>query len=234
MKLSAMNWFNVGDYLKNDDRCILPVGCTEQHAYLSLSTDSILAEKLSLDAAEPHNIPVLPVVHYGHTPSFMDFPGTISVRIETLWNLVNDIIDSLVHHGFRRILIVNGHGGNMPLEKYLDKWRSNNPEVRVKFHNWWRAPRTWETVVSIDPVASHASWMENFEWTRLNDPEQPKIQKQMVDDIFLKGASPGEVRKLLDDGSYGGYYQRSDEETDRVWNTAIAETRYLLENDWDE
>ncbi len=84
MKFSTLNWMKVEEFLKYDDRCVLPVGCTEQHAYLSLSTDSILAEKLSLDAAEPLNIPVLPVLNYGHTPLFIDYPGTISIKIETL------------------------------------------------------------------------------------------------------------------------------------------------------
>jgi creatinine amidohydrolase len=53
MNLSSMSWKDAEEYLKSDDRCVLPIGCTEQHAYLSLLTDSILAEKISLDAAEP-------------------------------------------------------------------------------------------------------------------------------------------------------------------------------------
>ncbi|MDQ3022370.1 MAG: creatininase family protein [Bacteroidota bacterium] len=231
MNFSSLNWLDIEKYLEHDDRCILPIGCTEQHAFLSLSTDSILAEKISLDAAEPLNIPVLPVLNYGHTPLFMDYPGTISLKIETLWSVVKDILDSLTQHRFKKILIVNGHGGNIPLTAFIDNWKLNNPGIRIKFHNWWNSPKTIAKVSEIDPVASHASWMENFEWTRLKDIRYPDYQKPMVDHADLKNLSPEEVRKLLGDGNYGGFYQRSDDEMNKIWETAIKETRELL-NDW--
>ncbi|MCY7362940.1 MAG: creatininase family protein, partial [Ignavibacteria bacterium] len=80
MKFSSHHWQSIEKYLENDDRCIFPIGCTEQHAYLSMSTDSILAEKISIDAAEPLNIPVLPILNFGHTPLFMDYPGSVMRR----------------------------------------------------------------------------------------------------------------------------------------------------------
>ena len=83
MKISEMNWQQVEAYLGGDDRAILPLGSTEQHAGLSLSVDSILSEKVSVDAAEPLGVPVFPVVAYGLTPYFAAFPGSISLRIET-------------------------------------------------------------------------------------------------------------------------------------------------------
>ncbi len=232
MKFASLSWQDAEKYLQKDDMCILPIGCTEQHAFLSLCTDSILAEKISLDAAGPLNIPVLPVLNYGHTPLFMDYPGTITLKIETLCSITQDILDSLVHHGFHRILIVNGHGGNMPLSAYIDKWKLNNHGVKIKFHNWWNAPKTIAKVFEIDPVASHASWMENFEWTRLKKAEQPELQKEMIDIELLRKSTPEEVRRLLGDGNFGGYYSRSDDEMNQIWETAIMETRELLMNDW--
>ncbi len=101
MKITEMNWMQVEDYLKRDDRAILPLGSTEQHAYLSLSVDSILSEKVALDAAEPLGVPVFPVVAYGVTPYFLAFPGSISLRVETYVRLVRDILDSMKAQGFR-------------------------------------------------------------------------------------------------------------------------------------
>jgi len=233
MKFSSHHWQSIEKYLANDDRCIFPIGCTEQHAYLSLSTDSILAEKISIDAAEPLNIPVLPILNFGHTPLFMDYPGTISLKIETLWNVVEDVINSLSRHGFRRILIVNGHGGNIPVTKFIDEWKSENPEVKIKFHNWWNAERTMLKVKSIDPIASHASWMENFEWTRIKNVVQPENQKPLINFDKLKNSTPEEARKLLGDGSFGGFYQRSEEEMNIIWQTAVEETRELLITGWE-
>ena len=105
MRISEMNWMMVEEYLGRDDRAVLPLGCTEQHAYLSLSTDSILAERLAVEAAEPLGVPVFPVLAYGITPYFRAFPGTITLRVETYMSVVGDILDAMAEHGFKRILI---------------------------------------------------------------------------------------------------------------------------------
>lgn len=76
-----MTWMQVEAYLASDDRCVLPLGSTEQHAYISLATDSILAERVATEAAEPLGVPVFPVVAYGITPYFMGFPGTVTPRM---------------------------------------------------------------------------------------------------------------------------------------------------------
>ena len=85
------------------------------------SVDSILAERVAVDAAEPLGVPVFPPVTYGITPYFLAFPGTISLRVETYARLIRDVLDSLASSGFRRIVIVNGHGGNQPAQP----WRSS-------------------------------------------------------------------------------------------------------------
>src|SRR5262249_10682798 len=100
------------EYLQRDDRIVLPVGSTEQHAYLSLETDTITAERLAGEAAEPLGIPVLPVLAYGITPGFGAYPGSPTLRIETFIAVVTEILESLYGQGFRRVAIVNGHGGN--------------------------------------------------------------------------------------------------------------------------
>ena len=82
MKIAEMTWMQVEGYLQRDDRCVLPLGSTEQHAYISLATDSILSERLALDAAEPLGIPVFPVLAYGITPYFMSYPGTVSTSMD--------------------------------------------------------------------------------------------------------------------------------------------------------
>jgi creatinine amidohydrolase len=232
MRIRDMSWHQVEGYLKRDDRAVLPLGSTEQHAGLSLSVDSILAEKVALDAAEPLGIPVFPPVNYGLTPYFLAYPGTVSLRVETYVRLIREILDSLACHGFRRILIVNGHGGNQPAHPTAIEWMADHPGVRVKFHNWWNAPETLAKVQEIDPVASHASWMENFPWTRLADVEPPKEQKPMIDFARMRLLDPKALREYLGDGNFGGYYQRPEEEMQAIWAVAVAETRELLEGPW--
>src|SRR2546426_2076709 len=105
VRISEMNWMMVEEYLKRDDRCVLPLGSTEQHAYLSLSVDSILAERIAVEAAEPLGLPVFPVLAYGITPYFRAFPGSITLRIDTYLAVVRNILDALTEQGFKRILI---------------------------------------------------------------------------------------------------------------------------------
>ena len=232
MKISDMNWMQVADQLSHDDRILLPLGSTEQHAYLSLSVDSILAERIAVEAAEPLSLPVLPVLAYGITPYFRAYPGSISLRVDTYLRVVRDILDGLAESGFRRILIVNGHGGNSPAQTLAAEWMADHEGCSVKFHNWWNAPRTWAKVQATDPVASHASWMENFPWTRLAGVALPAEQKPMSNLDLLRQMGPQGVRKYLGDGNYGGYYQRPDEEMLAIWAEAVAETRALLEGQW--
>lgn len=233
MRIEAMHWQQVEKYLENDDRCAVPLGCTEQHAYLSLSTDSILSERVAVEAAEPLRIPVFPVVPYGITPNFRSYPGTISLRIDTYSAILWDLLDRLTDQGFRRILFVNGHGGNAPGQAMTEEWMADNVEIgaQVKWHNWWAAPETMEKVLSIDPSGSHANWMENFPWTRLKGVEQPKKAKPPVDYAALRSLGPDAVRESLGDGSFGGLYERSDDEMMAIWKVAVKETRAKM-TDW--
>jgi len=233
MRIKDMNWMQVETYLKRDDRAVLPVGSTEQHAQLSLMVDCILSERVSVDAAEPLGVPVFPPVNYGITPYFRAFPGTISLRLDTFLKVVRDILDSMADQGFKRIVIVNGHGGNSPASTLAQEWMTDHPGTKIKFHNWYNAPKTWAKVKQIDPVASHASWMENFKWTRLPGVVAPSQQKPMIDYEKMRIAGAKEVRAQLGDGNFGGYYERSDEEMDALWAVAVAETRTIIDSNWE-
>ncbi len=232
MKIATMNWEQVEAYLRDDDRAVVPLGSTEQHAQLSLSVDSILSERVATEAAEPLGVPVFPVLSYGLTPSFMAYPGTVSLRLDTYLRIIRDVLDSLAAAGFRRILLCNGHGGNAPAQTAALEWMADNPGRRVRVHNWWNAPRTWAKVQQTDPVASHSSWMENFPWTRLPNIRGPSHQKPMIDTDALRTHDPAGARALLGDGNFGGLYQRPDEDMQAIWDVAVAETRALIEHGW--
>ena len=228
MRIADMDWQMVEDWTRHDDRAVLPIGSTEQHAGLSLATDSILAERLSIAAAEPLNIPVFPVLPYGVTPAYAAFPGSVTLRVETLCAVLRDVLDSLKRSGFRRILIVNGHGGNLAALSLAQEWMMDNPDCRVRCHEWWLAPLTSKMTNAIAPHPTHANWMENFPWTRL--PTTPETgEKEMVDVGRLYALPPFEVRGVLEDGSYGGQVRRNDAEMQALWDQAVTETRALLE-----
>ena len=103
MRVNDCNWMMLEEYLEHDDRVVLPIGSTEQHGYLSVGTDAILAERVSVEAAEPLGVPVMPVLPYGLAPYFAAFPGSMTVRASTYLALIRDLLDSLATQGFRRI-----------------------------------------------------------------------------------------------------------------------------------
>jgi creatinine amidohydrolase len=234
MKLSSMNWMQVEAYLRSDARVVLPLGTTQQHAYLSLATDAYLAVRIAEDAAQPLGVPVCPVLSFGLSPAFMAYPGTLTLRPKTYALVLAELLDSLTESGFRRILIVNGHRGNAPVGEVATAWSSGRPGVQVIFHNWWSAPRTAARVRATDPIAGHGSWVENFPWTRLSNAPAPDDQKPESTLDLQAEIAPNRVRRMLGDGSMGGYYERDDAEMMQLWAVMVQETRAVLDSGWSQ
>jgi creatinine amidohydrolase len=236
VRARELNWMQVEEYLSSDDRIVLPVGSTEQHAYLSLETDNILAERAAVEAAEPLGIPVLPCLPYGLTPGFAAFPGSPTLRVETFVAVLRDLLDSLHGQGFRRLLLVNGHGGNVPAGSLVREWTSAHPDAQAIFYSWWENDEFDALTKEIDPEtrygAWHAAWLENFPWTRLEGVELPDERKAVVDASAYRVADPKGVRELLGDGSFGMPYQRPDEDMLRIWEIVVAGVRNVLEHGW--
>jgi creatinine amidohydrolase len=231
VRIADANWLQVEAYLRGDDRVVLPVGSTEQHAYLSVATDSILAERVSVEAAELLGVLVLPAMPFGIAPGFAAFPGSVSLRPETLVAVVSEVLDTLHGQGFRRFLVVNGHGGNEAARDSLEAWAHGRDAARLHFHSWWDSPAVRAAAAAVYPgEATHASWFENFPWTRLAGVELPAGEKPMVTDReALRELEPTAVKAAIGDGSYGGPYAVPDDEARRVWQAGVEEVRSLID-----
>jgi creatinine amidohydrolase len=232
LRVRDCHWQQIEAYLERDDRVVLPLGSVEQHAQLSLCVDQILPERVAVDAAEPLGVPVLPAMPYGLTHYFAAYPGSPSLSVRTYIGVVRDLLESLHGQGFRRFLIVNGHGGNTAGREGADGFAAAHADAQVIWHNWWNGPRVWPVVQSIDSDASHGSWLENFPWTRLEHAPAPAERKPMVDLSAMDRSDPAGVRALLGDGSFGGPYQRPDEDVLKVWEAGVLEVRDILEHGW--
>ena len=232
MRIADMNWMQVEKYLENDNRCVLPVGSVEQHAQLSLCVDAILSERVAVEAAEPLKVPVYPCMPFGLAPYFSAFPGSMSLRIETLLAVFRDLIASVHRSGFRRVLIVNGHGGNAPVAALAKEMMSELPDMSIRYHPWWAGAKVTAAMQEIDPVGSHASWVENFPWTRLANAPAPEGKKARVDYDEFDSMNPYEAKALLGDGNFGGAWQKPDDMMMKIWTVGVEETRALLEGPW--
>ena len=144
---------------------------------------------------------------------------------------VSEVLDTLYGQGFRGFLLVNGHGGNLDAQEPLEAWAAGRDGARFRFHSWWDSPAVRAAAAAVYPgEATHASWFENFPWTRLAGVELPPDEKPIVTDReALRELEPAAVRAAIGDGSYGGPYQVADEDALRVWAAGVAEVRALIE-----
>jgi creatinine amidohydrolase len=162
MKLFAeMSWEEMAEYLEHDDRAILPLGATEEHGrHLGLGTDFIEAEAIAHGVGAATNVAVAPTLNYGMSLAQMSFAGTLSLRPTTLIALLQDLFRALHQHGFRRILVVNGHGGNTPgLISAIQMVTQELQGLRVKTFEWWTDAESYRVVIDTmgEQVGSHAS-----------------------------------------------------------------------------
>jgi creatinine amidohydrolase len=232
MNIADHNWKDIEARLRLDDRCVLPLGSTEQHAQLSLATDAILAERVAREAAAPLGVPVFPVMPFGLAPYFAEFPGSVSLRVTTLLAVMRDLVDSVARTGFRRVMVVNGHGGNAPVAALLQEMMAETPGLSLKFHNWYNTPRVWAAAMAADPSASHGNWFENYPWTRLPHAPAPEGRKPVPDLARMKAGGPAQTRAILGDGAFGGPWQIDDTTMQAIWEIGVAETREALEGPW--
>lgn len=114
--MQDLTWEEVQGYLRRDSIAVVPIGSTEQHGPAGcLGVDSYVAITLAEDAAQRSGVLVTPPVWFGDSTQHSGFPGTITLRTETLIALVRDVCRSLARHGFDRIVLLNGHkGSNLP------------------------------------------------------------------------------------------------------------------------
>lgn len=103
----------VEEYLKENNTVLVPVGSTEQHGkHMAVDTDAYTAQEISRRVAEKAGVLVAPVISYGYSPHHMNFAGSVTLSFRTLVNVLKEVCGSLLHHGFKKIVIMNAHGGN--------------------------------------------------------------------------------------------------------------------------
>jgi creatinine amidohydrolase len=116
--LADLCYPDIQEYLKTKDLILIPMASTEQHGpHLPLKTDTVTAEEVARRVAQQIQVLYTPCIWMGYSPQHLHEPGkgrgTITIRAETLLNLMYDLARSLIHHGFNRLIFVNGHGSNV-------------------------------------------------------------------------------------------------------------------------
>jgi creatinine amidohydrolase len=147
INLAQATWKDVGALRGDRIVALLPAGSYEQHGpHLPIDTDTYLVSAVCSKAADravagdPElEILLLPTIPIGRSSHHLDFPGSLSVSAETYIKLIEEVCDSLYPHGFRRILIVNGHGGNLDCLRIAARNVRDRMECLVGVASYWEA-----------------------------------------------------------------------------------------------
>jgi creatinine amidohydrolase len=137
-----VTWPDLEEFLRHDNRALVPLGSCEQHGrHLSFATDYLIPTEIARRVSARTGVPVTPPLCFGMSIHHMDFPGTITLSPETFAAVIRDIVDSLYRHGFRRLVLLNGHGGNIaPIATALATVLDRHRDLRIKVGHWWQDP----------------------------------------------------------------------------------------------
>ena len=149
IRLALRSWPEVDDYLQICKGVILPLGSTEQHGPTgAIGTDALTAEAVALEVGCRTGVLVAPVQSFGMAEHHLGFAGTMSLQPATLLGVMHDLVLSLARHGFERVFVINGHGGNIATSKAAfaqahasaaSRGLPVAPKLRCRLANWFMA-----------------------------------------------------------------------------------------------
>ena len=168
---------------------------------------------------------VAPPVNFGSSPYFLTYPGTFSLRLSTLMDAVEDIVRSAYGQGFKRILILNGHGGNSGLKARLTELANDLPGLKIQWYAWWMAHSVEEVALRHEIKPSHANWLEAFPFTIVRTCRKAKRHLHMSLRYTGCADSPGSLRRWI----FWRQISRSLQETmQEVFEAALQDILQML------
>ncbi|MFP5519496.1 MAG: creatininase family protein [Bdellovibrionia bacterium] len=214
MKLQEKTWVDVEHYLKTSQTILVPVGSTEQHGPTGiLGIDYLTSQFISEEVGKRTHTLVAPPLCFGMAVHHMAFPGTITLTPSTYVTVIKEIIQSLTTHGFKKIIFVNGHGGNIaPLTTAFCEAKMHNETTDLSLVNWWHLPEVvaYEKEVFKDNNGFHATCGE-ISVTMHTHPEAYSVIKTVEFSQTTERShwpmSPQEFRQHFPDGRMGSLPQ---------------------------
>lgn len=171
-----MSWAEIAEIAVEDPVVLLPIGTVEQHGpHLPVNADNMVAEYVAIQAATQTGALVAPSINYGCSAMFQKFAGTLSVREETLANMLRDVCRALISHGLRRIVFVNNHGGNEPVcEQVARELKSERGVLMGSVYPWKLGYQLmWDTYEDPDRAYGHGA-----------EPETSAMMAMFPDDVL--------------------------------------------------
>lgn len=216
MYLAKMSTAQVAQAMKNDPIFVLPVGSTEQHGtHSALGTDFMVPTYLADHVADMENVIILPTVPYGVCPYHLSFAGSINIGYEGLYQVLSGITKSLMQHGAKHILILNGHGGNnaaidkAALDVYHEggvcasiDWWSLVADLDSKFHGGHGDMLETAAMLAVDPSSVHMEFCQPINGQHPSEHTEPAyIQAVRFEGGIVR--LPRDTKEIAPSGWFG-------------------------------
>lgn len=223
MLLENLTYPQVEEYLEDNETILIPVGSVEQHSeYGLIGTDFITAQAVAGAAAEKLGLLVAPTLNYGVSPHHLAFKGSVTLSPTTFMQLVIDICLSLAGHGFRRLIFVNGHGGNVnSLGAAFQEIKMRNVEGMFTSYSWYEGLKETTVIEELfhGQDGSHATPSE-ISLTMATRPEafseKCHTPKKNEPRDYYWPLSADEMRQVFPDGRMGAASWLATEEKGRL------------------
>lgn len=237
--LANLSSSSIKQYLSKDQRIILPIGSTEQHGPDAvLGVDHLTATAIAYGVAELSGILCAPPLNYGMAMHHLGFAGTLALRPITYINLIIDLLRSLRRHGFKEIIIINGHGGNKgPFQNALAECEDEFSDMNFSFINWWVLPGLEHNIIKKyfgDKEGYHATPTEVSVTMALlpglmQMPDSYTCPQQEVKSENIAWVMPNKFKEYYPDGVMRADYSRATESIGKeALGFAIAEILEML------
>lgn len=138
-KIEEMSWTAFDERRKMTDTVIIPTGAVEIYGpHLPMGSDTIVAEALAIRIAEKTGALVAPAIGMGDSSMLLDYPGTLTLRKSTYEAAMDDLCTALMDYGFKNLMFINGHAGNVDMVNYLARRYQRERKVKCGQIDWWR------------------------------------------------------------------------------------------------
>ncbi|MHA2379190.1 MAG: creatininase family protein [Candidatus Thorarchaeota archaeon] len=236
--LAKMTWPEVKRRLDECDIALVPIGSTEQHGpALPLDNDHFVAERIVSMCADrlwdELKVTVAPTIAYGYSPHHMEFKGTITLQESTLANVIVDVISSLAQHGFTKIVLVNGHGGNgTAISNALHILRDMG-SAKVYHIDWWAMASDKIQEVATKPVFHGCDMETSVSWylgqrvledKRVDEPGRDLVPGFIGTDWAESGvriATTYSMKEISDSGVVGYSTRATKEKGEQVVEVVV-------------
>ncbi len=247
MLYQELSWPEIGDAAKNGFLVIQPCASLEQHStFLPEDTDASIVSEIARRAAEEvGKTLVLPCLPYGISWHHIDFPGTISLSLDTYCSMLRDIAKCVAHHGFKILILLNGHGGNSAAINAISGAFLHEIDLRIMALTYWDVIDKNEIAKLRDSQIGGMSHAGEFEAScqlalrphlvktdryvvKLRDSGLPHMKRDM---FFSGGISfPASLKQYTEKGVVGDPTSSTPEKGEAFLKLGIAALAEILRN----